>query len=80
MRKRIINLTKEAKLLLKLKHGDKIKCPSCGFSGTYDTEPQAKFVDSIWYNPNPEERRFECVWCWLKVVPLDAKNRWWTRK
>ena len=80
MRKRIITLTEDAKLLLKLKDGDKLKCPSCGFEGTYDTADNAKYEDSIWYNGHPEEKRFECVWCWLRVVPLDQPNRWWNKK
>lgn len=76
MRKRIIELTGDAKKLLRWKHGQRVRCPSCKFEGTYDTNKNQQFFDSIWYNSNPEENRFECVRCWLKVEPLDKTIRW----
>lgn len=50
----------------KYEHGQKMDCPVCGASGTYDVMAcgQTVFKDSIWWNEHI--KGYECVECWDK--------------
>jgi hypothetical protein len=50
------------------KHGDIVKCPTCGDSGHLDIDtPDGEPIPfSTWVAYNPHCGGWECHYCWLK--------------
>ena len=48
------------------KHGDEVRCPTCGAPGRLDTAENriAEFKNSVWWNSH--EGSWECGECFLK--------------